>query len=161
PRAARLVRRRPPPPGGPRRAARPGRRLARPLCVAPRADPAGLARAPRRPRRVRPRLGPAGPPPAPPPGRPPPPRPPPPAALFALKRSGVSRGVGRRFAAVSAVGLRIERAAVQEWLLRVGRADRWARVALIVGTGEQAERVIGALRRYPEAGWIIRGCVSA
>src|SRR5262249_33369439 len=45
------------------------------------------------------------------------------AALFALKQSDVNRSVVLLFAAVSAVGLRIERAAVQAWLLRVGRAD--------------------------------------
>jgi exopolysaccharide biosynthesis polyprenyl glycosylphosphotransferase len=33
-------------------------------------------------------------------------------------------------------------------------------VALVVGTDERVSRVISALRQYPEAGWVVRGCVS-
>ena len=33
-------------------------------------------------------------------------------------------------------------------------------MALVVGADERTRRVIAALRQYPEAGWVVRGCVS-
>ncbi len=83
------------------------------------------------------------------------------AGLFLVKQSEVNRSVLGLFGAVGAVGLWTERGLVHAWLRRTGRRERWARVALVVGTGERASRVISALRRYPEAGWVVRGCVSA
>jgi exopolysaccharide biosynthesis polyprenyl glycosylphosphotransferase len=82
------------------------------------------------------------------------------AALFLVKQSEINRSVLGLFAALSAVALWSERGLVAAWLRRGGREGRWARVALIVGTDERAERVIDALREYPEAGWLIRGCLS-
>jgi exopolysaccharide biosynthesis polyprenyl glycosylphosphotransferase len=82
------------------------------------------------------------------------------AALFAVKESEVNRSLLALFAAVSAVALWVERGLVAAWLRRVGQGNRWARVALVVGTDERANRLIVALQRYPEAGWVIRGCLS-
>jgi exopolysaccharide biosynthesis polyprenyl glycosylphosphotransferase len=82
------------------------------------------------------------------------------AALFLVKESEVNRSVLALFAAVSAVGLWGERGLVAAWLRRTGRHDRWARVALVVGTDERARRLVAALRQYPEAAWVIRGCVG-
>ena len=82
------------------------------------------------------------------------------AALFLVKESEVNRSVLALFAAVSAAALWGERGLVAAWLRRAGRDGRWARVALVVGTDERAERVIAALREYPEAAWLIRGCLS-
>jgi exopolysaccharide biosynthesis polyprenyl glycosylphosphotransferase len=82
------------------------------------------------------------------------------AALFLVKESEVNRSLLALFGLVSAVGLWIERTLIHAWLGRARRDDRWARVALVVGTGERAQRLIAALRQYPDAGWVIRGCVS-
>jgi exopolysaccharide biosynthesis polyprenyl glycosylphosphotransferase len=82
------------------------------------------------------------------------------AGLFLFKESEVNRSVLALFAAVAAVGLWIERGLVHGWLRRAPQGDRWARVALVVGTDERAKRLIAALRQYPEAGWVVRGCVS-
>jgi exopolysaccharide biosynthesis polyprenyl glycosylphosphotransferase len=83
------------------------------------------------------------------------------AALF-LERGGqqINRSLVALFAAVSGLGLWAERGLVQAWLRRTRPGARWARVALVVGTGAQASRLIAALRQYPEAGWVVRGCVS-
>jgi len=81
------------------------------------------------------------------------------AALFLAKESEVNRSVLGLFAGVSAFALWGERLLVAAWLRRAGREGRWARVALVVGTDERAERVIAALREYPEAAWLIRGCL--
>jgi exopolysaccharide biosynthesis polyprenyl glycosylphosphotransferase len=81
------------------------------------------------------------------------------AALFLAKESEINRSVLALFAGVSAGALWGERILVAAWLRRAGREGRWARVALVVGTDEQAERVIAALRRYPEAAWLVRGCL--
>lgn len=83
------------------------------------------------------------------------------AALF-LEPGGqqINRSLVMLFAAVSGLGLWAERGWVQTWLRETRPGTRWARVALVVGTGAQAGRLIAALRRYPEAGWVIRGCVS-
>ena len=81
------------------------------------------------------------------------------AALFLVKQSEVNRSMLALFAAVSAFALGGERVLVAAWLRRAGRDGRWARVALVVGTDERAERVIAALREYPEAAWLIRGCL--
>src|SRR5262249_59935586 len=35
-----------------------------------------------------------------------------------------------------------------------------AHVAIVGGTDERAERLIASLRRSPEAGWLVRGCLS-
>jgi exopolysaccharide biosynthesis polyprenyl glycosylphosphotransferase len=82
------------------------------------------------------------------------------AGLFLAKESEVNRSVLALFAAVSAVGLWGERGLIQLWLRRARHRDRWARLALVVGTDERAKRLISALRRYPDAGWVVRGCVS-
>jgi exopolysaccharide biosynthesis polyprenyl glycosylphosphotransferase len=82
------------------------------------------------------------------------------AGLFLVKESEVNRSVLALFAAVSAAGLWCERGLVHAWLRRARHGDRWARVALVVGTDERARRVISALGQYPDAGWRIRGCVS-
>jgi exopolysaccharide biosynthesis polyprenyl glycosylphosphotransferase len=83
------------------------------------------------------------------------------AALF-LEPGGqqINRSLVALFAAVSGLGLWAGRGLVQAWLRRTRLGARWARVTLIVGTGPQASRLIEALRRYPEAGWVVRGCVS-
>src|SRR5712692_9681784 len=81
------------------------------------------------------------------------------AWLFLVKQSEVNRSMLALFAAVSAFALGGERVLVAAWLRRAGRDGRWARVALVVGTDERAERVIAALREYPEAAWLIRGCL--
>jgi exopolysaccharide biosynthesis polyprenyl glycosylphosphotransferase len=83
------------------------------------------------------------------------------AALF-LEPGGqqINRSLVMLFAAVSGLGLWAERGLVQAWLRRTRHGDRGARVALVVGTGERAGRLIAALRRYPEAGWVVRGSVS-
>src|SRR2546426_5529790 len=82
------------------------------------------------------------------------------AALFLVKESEVNRSMLALFVGVSAAGLWLERALVQTWLRRAGQGERRSRVALVVGTGERAKRVVAALRQYPEAGWVIRGCVT-
>lgn len=82
------------------------------------------------------------------------------AALFLVKESEVNRSVLAFFATVSAIGLWVERGLVAAWLRRAGQEGRWARVALVVGTDERAKRLVAALREYPEAAWVIRGCVG-
>jgi exopolysaccharide biosynthesis polyprenyl glycosylphosphotransferase len=80
------------------------------------------------------------------------------ASLFLMKDTGVNRSLLALFAAISAVGLWVERGLVRAWLRR--RSGRWHRAALVVGVDERAKRVISALRQYPEAGWVVRGCVT-
>ena len=82
------------------------------------------------------------------------------ASLFLLKDSEVNRSLLALFAGASALGLWVERGPVRAWLRRARHGDRWARVALVVGADERTRRVISALRQYPEAGWVVRGCVS-
>jgi exopolysaccharide biosynthesis polyprenyl glycosylphosphotransferase len=82
------------------------------------------------------------------------------AGLFLGKEIEVNRSMLALFAVISALGLWAERGLVAAWLRRAGQDGGWARVALVVGTGERAERLVTVLRQYPEAGWIIRGCVS-
>jgi exopolysaccharide biosynthesis polyprenyl glycosylphosphotransferase len=81
------------------------------------------------------------------------------AALFFAQESEVNRSLLLLFSSVSAVGLWVERTLVLAWL-RWRRGERWSHVALVVGTDERAERLIASLRRYPEAGWLVRGCLS-
>ncbi len=81
------------------------------------------------------------------------------AALFFAQESEVNRSLLLLFSSVSAVGLWVERTLVLAWLRR-RRGERWSHVALVVGTDERAERLIASLRRYPEAGWLVRGCLS-
>jgi exopolysaccharide biosynthesis polyprenyl glycosylphosphotransferase len=81
------------------------------------------------------------------------------AILFSFKQSEINRSMLALFAAASAVVLTGERVLVAAWLRRAAREGRWARAALVVGTDERAERVITALRQYPEAAWLIRGCL--
>ena len=81
------------------------------------------------------------------------------AALFFAQESDINRSLLLLFTAVSAVGLWVERALVLRWL-RQRRGERWSHVALVVGTDERAERLIASLRHYPEAGWLVRGCLS-
>jgi exopolysaccharide biosynthesis polyprenyl glycosylphosphotransferase len=81
------------------------------------------------------------------------------AALFFAQESDVNRSLLLLFAGVSAVGLWVERTLVQAWLRR-RRGERWSYVAIVVGTDERAERLVTSLQRYPEAGWLVRGCLS-
>jgi len=82
------------------------------------------------------------------------------AGLFLVQESEVNRSVLALFAGVSAGGLWFERGLVHARLRRAWRGDRWARVALVVGTEDRVKRVIVALHEYPEAGWVVRGCVT-
>ncbi len=82
------------------------------------------------------------------------------AGLFLVKESEINRSVLGLFALVSGAGLWLERGLVCAWLRRARRHPRWSRVALVVGADERVNRVIAALRQYPEAGWVVRGCVS-
>jgi exopolysaccharide biosynthesis polyprenyl glycosylphosphotransferase len=82
------------------------------------------------------------------------------AALFLVREIEINRSVLALFAAVSAVALWVERSLVLAWLRHAGQGDRWSRVALVVGTDERAQRLVSALKQYPEAGWAVRGCVS-
>src|ERR1700675_2841916 len=82
------------------------------------------------------------------------------AALFLVKESEVNRSVLAFFAVVSAVGLWVERGLVAAWLRRAGQEGRWSRVALVVVADERAKRLVTALREYPEAARVIRGCVG-
>jgi exopolysaccharide biosynthesis polyprenyl glycosylphosphotransferase len=81
------------------------------------------------------------------------------AALFFAQESDVNRSILLLFTGVSAVGLWVERTLVLAWLRRQ-RGERWSHVAIVVGTDERAERLIASLRRYPEAGWLVRGCLT-
>jgi exopolysaccharide biosynthesis polyprenyl glycosylphosphotransferase len=81
------------------------------------------------------------------------------ALLFLVQESEVNRSLLLLFTVVSGVGIWAARGLVRDWL-RAQRADRWVHVALVVGTDDRAVSVIEALRRYPEARWVIRGCVS-
>jgi exopolysaccharide biosynthesis polyprenyl glycosylphosphotransferase len=81
------------------------------------------------------------------------------AALFLVKESEINRSLLVLFAATSAGAVWLGRELVLGWLRRSRRGERWSRLVLIVGTGERATRLIAALRRYPEAGWLVRGCV--
>jgi hypothetical protein len=82
------------------------------------------------------------------------------AGLFLGKAEEVNRSVLLLFSGLSAVALWTERALVLGWLRHSGRRERWSRVALVVGTGERARGLVTALMRYPEAGWVVRGCLS-
>jgi exopolysaccharide biosynthesis polyprenyl glycosylphosphotransferase len=82
------------------------------------------------------------------------------AGLFLVQESEINRSMLALFAAVSGAALWAERSLVQSWLRRTGHGGRWTRVALVVGTGERAGRVIAALHQYPEAGWVVRGWLS-
>jgi exopolysaccharide biosynthesis polyprenyl glycosylphosphotransferase len=82
------------------------------------------------------------------------------AVLFLVKAEEVNRSVLALFAGVSGAGLWAERALILAWLRRARRSDRWSRAAMVVGTGERARRLVAALDRYPEAGWVVRGCLS-
>jgi len=81
------------------------------------------------------------------------------AALFFAQESEINRSLLLLFVGVSAVALLVERALVLVWLRR-RRGERWSHVAIVVGTDERAGRLIAFLRRYPEAGWLVRGCLS-
>jgi exopolysaccharide biosynthesis polyprenyl glycosylphosphotransferase len=81
------------------------------------------------------------------------------AALFFAQESDINRSLLLLFAGVSAVGLCVERTLVLAWLRR-RRGERWSHVAIVVGIDERAERLIASLRHYPEAGWLVRGCLS-
>jgi exopolysaccharide biosynthesis polyprenyl glycosylphosphotransferase len=76
--------------------------------------------------------------------------------LFFLQEQEVNRSLLVLFAATAALGLWTERGLVRAWRRR---ATPWRRHALVVGTGDRARRLVSALRRYPEAGWLVQGCV--
>ena len=82
------------------------------------------------------------------------------AGLFLGKAEEVNRSVLLLFSGVSAVALWAERALVLAWLRHSRGRERWWRVALVVGTGDRARGLVAALVRYPEAGWVVRGCLS-
>ena len=82
------------------------------------------------------------------------------AGLFLGKAEEVNRSVLLLFSGVSAVALWTERGLVLGWLRHSGRRERWSRVALVVGTGDRARGLVTALMRYPEAGWVVRGCLT-
>ncbi len=82
------------------------------------------------------------------------------AGLFLAKVEEVNRSVLALFVGVSGAGLWAERTLVLAWLRRARRSDRWSRAALVVGTGDRARSLVAALERYPEAGWVVRGCLS-
>src|SRR5262249_41352033 len=81
------------------------------------------------------------------------------ALLFFAQESDINRSLPLLFTGGGAVGLWVERTLVLAWLRR-HRGERWSHVAIVVGTDERAERLIASLRRYPEAGWLVRGCLS-
>jgi exopolysaccharide biosynthesis polyprenyl glycosylphosphotransferase len=81
------------------------------------------------------------------------------AALFLVQESEINRSLLVLFGATSAGAVWLGRDLVLRWLRRSRRGERWARLVLIVGTGERATRLIASLRRFPEAGWLVRGCV--
>lgn len=82
------------------------------------------------------------------------------AALFLGRESEVNRSLLVIFAALAAAVLWLGRGWLQRRLRRAGGTERWVNVALVVGTDARAAAVVDALRRYPEAGWRVRGCVS-
>jgi exopolysaccharide biosynthesis polyprenyl glycosylphosphotransferase len=82
------------------------------------------------------------------------------AALFLAQESEINRSVLALFALVSGLTLWGGRTLVLAGLRRAGRGERWSRIALVVGTGERASDLVAALRRYPEAGWRVCGCVT-
>src|SRR5262245_8903800 len=79
--------------------------------------------------------------------------------LFFVRGSEVNRSLLLLFASISALVLAVERAMVLAWLRR-RRGERWSHVAIVVGVDERAAQLVAALRRYPEAGWLVRGCLS-
>jgi exopolysaccharide biosynthesis polyprenyl glycosylphosphotransferase len=82
------------------------------------------------------------------------------AGLFLGKAEEVNRSVLLLFSGVSAVALWAERGLVLGWLRHSRQRERWSRVALVVGTGDRARGLVTALMRYPEAGSVVRGCLS-
>jgi exopolysaccharide biosynthesis polyprenyl glycosylphosphotransferase len=82
------------------------------------------------------------------------------ATLFFTRQSEVNRSLTVLFAAVAALVLALEREVLVAWLGRRGRASQWLRHALVVGTDLRAVRLIRALHQYPQAGWVVSGCVT-
>jgi exopolysaccharide biosynthesis polyprenyl glycosylphosphotransferase len=82
------------------------------------------------------------------------------ASLFLVQESEVNRSLLLLFGVTSAGGLWAERGLIRAWLRRTRKADSWAHVALVVGTDQRAASVIAVLHHYPEAQWLIRGCLS-
>jgi exopolysaccharide biosynthesis polyprenyl glycosylphosphotransferase len=82
------------------------------------------------------------------------------AALFLAKQEEINRSMLGLFTGVSGIALWTERALVLAWLRHSRLSERWSRVALVVGTGDRARSLVAALERYPEAGWVVRGCLS-
>jgi exopolysaccharide biosynthesis polyprenyl glycosylphosphotransferase len=82
------------------------------------------------------------------------------AALFFVQESEVNRSLLLLFAVLSGVGLWAGRAWLRARLRRAQQAGHWVHAALIVGTDHRAASVVEALRRYPEARWVIRGCLT-
>jgi exopolysaccharide biosynthesis polyprenyl glycosylphosphotransferase len=81
------------------------------------------------------------------------------AALFALQARDVNRTLLALYGVLAAVGLGAGRGLLR-WWLRHGRRAEARRQVLVVGTGAGAARVVEALARYPETGWVVRGCVA-
>jgi exopolysaccharide biosynthesis polyprenyl glycosylphosphotransferase len=82
------------------------------------------------------------------------------AVLFFVQESEVNRSLLLLFAGLSGVGLWAERGLLRARLRRAQQAGHWVHAALVVGTDHRAASVVEALRRYPEARWVIRGCVG-
>ena len=81
------------------------------------------------------------------------------AALFFAQEGDINRSLLLLFTGVSVVGLWVERTLMLAWLRR-RRGERWSHVAIVVGTDARAAQLITSLRHYPEAGWLVRGCLS-
>ena len=81
------------------------------------------------------------------------------AALFFAQEGDINRSLLLLFTGVSAMGLWVERTLMLAWLRR-RRGERWSHVAIVVGIDARAEQLITSLRHYPEAGWLVRGCLS-
>jgi exopolysaccharide biosynthesis polyprenyl glycosylphosphotransferase len=81
------------------------------------------------------------------------------AALFFAQEGDINRSLLLLYTGIAAVGLWGVRTLLLAWLRR-RRGERWSYVAIVVGTDERAERLIASLRQYPEAGWLVRGCLS-
>jgi exopolysaccharide biosynthesis polyprenyl glycosylphosphotransferase len=79
------------------------------------------------------------------------------AGLFLSKEQEVNRSLLVLFAAASGLCLWTERELVRAWRRRT---TPWRRHALVVGTGDRARHLVSTLARYPEAGWLVQGCVS-
>ncbi len=82
------------------------------------------------------------------------------AGLFLSKDVAVNRSLLILFSGTSTLGLWVERELILARLRQRHRDGRWLRRVLVVGTGDQAARLIAAIRKFPEAGWSVGGCLG-